>query len=53
VPRLPPVMSSVVAEPVHIIDGVTVAKLAKVEGTFTIIVVLIQEVVLHIPSALT
>ena len=52
VPRLPPVIPSVVAEPLQIGD-VPVALVAGEEKVFTVIVVLTQVVVLQVPEAST
>ena len=52
VPRLPPVIPRVVADPLQIGD-VPVALVAGVDKVFTVIVVLTQVVVLHVPEANT
>ena len=51
--RLPPARLSVVEAPIHIVDGDELAKVAATDIGLTIIVVLTQVVVLHVPSALT
>ena len=52
VPKLPPVVPSVVDEPVHIVEGNAVAEAGKVEVVLTTTEILTQVVVLHVPSAL-
>ena len=53
VPRIPPDEFNVVAEPVHIVEGLADAELAAIETELTVTIVLTHEVELHIPSALT
>jgi hypothetical protein len=53
VPRLPPIIPSVRAEPAHTVEGIAVAELAGVDTVFTVTDVLTHNVVLHAPSALT
>ena len=53
VPRLPPVIPNVVDVPSQIVVSVAVIEDAWAELVLTVIVMLAQIVVLHIPSALT
>ena len=51
--RLPPVMLIVDEDPVQIEVGLDKAEVGTVDNGLTVIVVLIHNVVLHVPSALT
>ena len=51
--RLPPDKIKVVCVPGHIEDNVTETKPAGCEFVYTVTEILIQDVVLHVPSALT
>ena len=53
VPRLPPVIDSVVLWPLQIVVELAVADVAGTEVSFTVNVMLLQSVLLQLPSALT
>ena len=53
VPNNPPVIPRVVELPWQIVENTVVADIAETEVSFTVIILLTQIVVLHIPSALT
>ena len=52
-PRLPPLTLSVILLPLQTESTVAEIEVGAVEKVFTLMVLLIQAVVLHVPSALT
>ena len=53
VPKEPPLTESVVMSPLQMVEGLAVADVGAVDEELTVMVMLLQLVVLHVPSALT